>query len=86
LAARIAEAKAAVPLADHIVEPSALASSSVIHTDNPPPRAASPLPYTKPSALDGDVPMIESMEALYIKYMPPPEEVEMRDISQLPHP
>jgi hypothetical protein len=55
LAAWIAEARAAVPLTNHITEPSALASSSVIQTDDPPPRAVSPLPYTKPGSPDGDV-------------------------------
>jgi hypothetical protein len=30
--------------------------------------------------------MVESMEAMYINYTLPPEEVEMRDISQSPHP
>jgi hypothetical protein len=69
LVALIAEARAATPLAGHIREPSAPTSSLVIQTDNPPPRAASPLPYSKPSALVGDVPMVESMEALYITYV-----------------
>jgi hypothetical protein len=86
LAAQIAEARAAVPPTDHITEPSASASSSVVQTDNPPPRAVSLLPYTEPSALAGDVPMVESMEALYITYMPPPEEVEMHDVSWSPCP
>jgi hypothetical protein len=82
----IAEARAAVPLTKCITGPSAPASSSVIQTDDPPPRAASPLPYTEPGAPDGDIPMIESMEALYIEYTLPPGEVEMHDISWSPHP
>jgi hypothetical protein len=77
LVARIAEARVAVSLADCIAEPSAIASPSVVPTDDPPSRAASPLLYTEPSTPVGDVPMVESMEAMYITYMLPPEEVEM---------
>jgi hypothetical protein len=77
LAARIAEARAAVSLADCIAEPSAMAPPLIVPMDDPPLRAASPLPYTEPSAPAGDAPMVESMEAIYINYTPPPEEVEM---------
>jgi hypothetical protein len=58
-----------------------MAPPSIIPTDNPPLRAVSPLPYTEPSTPAGDAPMVESMEAMYINYTMPPEEVEMQDVS-----
>jgi hypothetical protein len=48
---------------------------------DPPLIAASPQPYSEPSALTGDVPIVESIEAMYINYMLPMEEVEMCNAS-----